>query len=379
MAALVVAGSATAASASARGAHAANVRSAAHAAGAHAAGASKLGTATATVAAVGLDVRLLPVLGAGGLDVPLNLTLNQQTAPTDGTDVNQTVSALRLRDGLLNLVPSSQSPNLLDADVASSTVRTTSTYSQAYVTLANVRLFLPFVALPSSYADDGVLRLDAVSAWATCNAGQRPSAQFQMPAEVTLFGQDLRLPDNGRLSVNIPLLGSISLRIGPSTSTSASAAAASVAASLDINVLGLAEVAGTITLASASCTEPTVATTSGATPTTSPSGGTTTTGTPQVATTTSGLMVGQTGGGMGTAVPVGAAVRTTSAPTGTTLPRDQLTSARFASLTSPGPGGMGVLQPLILMGGGALLTIGCVWLLRRRPAFAPLHARRRRR
>jgi hypothetical protein len=372
MAALIVACSVSAASAAAGTADGAHVSSSS----------SHLGTATATVASVGLDVRLLPVLG--GIDVPLDLTLNQQSAPTDGTDVNSTTSVLRLRDGLLNLVPSSQSPNLIDADAASSTVRTTATYSQAYATLSNVRLFLPFLALPTQYADDGVLRLDAVSAVATCNAGQKPSAEAQLPAEVTLFGQNVRVPLDGSLNVSVPLLGSISLRLGPTTSTSDSSAAASVAASLDINVLGLAEVSGTITLASASCTAPIVAASSGTTPVVTPSNGPTSAGSVDVVTTTTTtrLTITRTTKTSSVVVPVaaGAAPAASAGATGSKLPRGQLTSARFASLTTQGvgPDGMGILQPAILMGVGAFLTAGCVWLLRRRSAFGPLHARRRR-
>jgi hypothetical protein len=221
-------------------------------------GAARLGTATATVAQTSLDVKVLPgLLGGSGLDLPINLTLHQETAPTDGTLVNDTSSVLKLRDDLLGALGlPAQSADLIKADAVSDTVRTTPGYSQAYVTLANVRLFLPLLSLPSSVSSDGALRLDAVSAVATCVAGQRPTAQFQLPAQLTLFGQNVQLPANGTATLSLPLLGSITVQLGPQTITTATSASAAVRASLDINVLGVAELTGQVTLASATCTSP---------------------------------------------------------------------------------------------------------------------------
>lgn len=243
-------------------------------------GSAALGTASAKVASVGLDLRVLGgLLGSSGLDVPLDITLDQASAPQDGTSTSSTTSLLQVRDGLLGAlrIPAQDADDdLLKADTASSTVRTLPTYSQAYATAANVRLFLPFVSLPAVDASDGVLRVDSVSAVATCDAGARPTAATQLPAQLTLLGHDLQLPDDGEARISIPLLGSIDVQVGPQTSVTATSATATVAASVDIDLLGLLHISGQVTLAQASCTPPPAGTTppgSGPTAPSAPSGG----------------------------------------------------------------------------------------------------------
>jgi hypothetical protein len=223
-------------------------------------GTTGLGTANAEVGALGLDLKLLSgLLGPIGGDTPLNVTLNQASAPQDGTDTDATTSVVKVRDGLLGdlRVPAQDADDdLLKADVASSTVRTESTYSQAYATASNIRLFLPFVSLPAVDASDGVLRVDSVSAVATCDAGVTPTAATQLPAQLTLLGQNVQLPNDGQAHVSLPLLGSISVHVGPKTTLTSTTANATVNLAIDIDLLGLVDVSGQITLAQASCSAP---------------------------------------------------------------------------------------------------------------------------
>ena len=242
----------------------------------HTSSSSSLGTATATAGQVNLDLQLLGGLlsllhlPGTGLDVPLaNLTLGQAVAPNaSGDAANFTSSVLRLRDNLISeLHLPGPEANLLDADAVSGTARVLvepGGFTQAYATVTNLRLFLPIVNLPGADPNNGILKIDAVSAQATCVPGQHPSASAKMPTTILLLGHEIPVPLSGDIPLNLGVV-TVDLHLSPTTVTSSSGASAAVEAKLSLDAVGLADVSGSIVLASAACTMPDTPTTSPAT------------------------------------------------------------------------------------------------------------------
>jgi hypothetical protein len=230
-----------------------------------------LGTATATAGQVDLDLQLLGgLLGSlhltspSGLDVPIaNLVLGQAVAPTAAGDAaNFTNSVLRLRDDLISTLhlPGPEA-DLLKADVVSGTARVTKDpggYAQAYATVANLRLFLPLLNLPGADPANGILKIDAVSAQATCSRGQAPTASAKMPTTILLLGHQIPVPLSGDIPLDVGV-AKLDVHLAPATTTDSAGASAAVEARISVDAIGLAKVSGAIILASASCTNPTAA------------------------------------------------------------------------------------------------------------------------
>jgi hypothetical protein len=227
-----------------------------------------LGTAEAVAGQVDLDLQLLGSLlgslhltGSSGLDVPLvNLVLGQASAPTAAGDAaNFSNSVLRLRDDLISTLHlPGQSADLLKADVASGTARVVKGpggYAQAYATVANLRLFLPLLVLPGADAANGILKIDAVSAQATCAAGQAPAASAKLPTTIQLLGKQIPVPLTGDIPLDLGV-AKVDVHLSPVTTTDKSGASAAVEARISIDAVGLAKVSGAIILASAKCTSP---------------------------------------------------------------------------------------------------------------------------
>jgi hypothetical protein len=225
------------------------------------------GTAQAVAGQVDLDAQLLPgllgglrVTGPNGLDVPLvNLSLGEADAPNaNGDSANFTNSVVRLRDDLISTLhlPGPEA-DLIKADAVSGTARVINGaggYSQAYATVANLRLFLPLVNLPGASADNGILKVDLVSAQATCVPGQKPVASAKMPTTVQLLGRDIPVPLTGDVALNVPGVADIDVHLAPTTTVDGAGASSAVEARVTVNALGLAKVSGAIVLAKASCT-----------------------------------------------------------------------------------------------------------------------------
>jgi LPXTG-motif cell wall-anchored protein len=231
--------------------------------------ANPLGTAKATAGEVDLDLNLLGgLLGSlhltnnTGIDVPLaNLMLGQAIAPTpDGQAANFTNSTVRLRDNLIaQLHLPGPEANLLDADAASGTARVVKGpggYAQAYATVTNLRLFLPLVNLPGADPSNGVLKIDLVSAQATCTQGQKPVASAKMPTTILLLGHEIPVPLTGDVPLDLGPLGKIDVHLSPTSVQDTSGASAAVEARITVDAIGVAKVSGAIILASASCTSP---------------------------------------------------------------------------------------------------------------------------
>ncbi|NUP50780.1 MAG: hypothetical protein HOW97_26235, partial [Catenulispora sp.] len=271
------------------------------AASARAASAPSSGTATAVAGKVDLDVQLLDgVLGAlnlggpSGIDLPLvNLALGEASAPNaNGDSANFTNSVLRLRDDLIaKLHLPGPEADLLKADAVSGTARVINGpggYTQAYATVANLRLFLPLLTLPGASADNGILKVDAVSAQATCLPGQKPSASAKLPTTIVLLGRQIPVPLSGDIPLDVGV-AKLDVHLSPVSTTDAGGASAAVEARITVDAVGLAKVSGAIVLASAACTMPDAAGSGGATSPATGSkagGGATTPGGANGATTT---------------------------------------------------------------------------------------------
>jgi hypothetical protein len=288
--------------------------------GSNAGSAASPGTAKAVAGQLDLDVQLLQgvlgglnITGPNGLDVPLaNLSLGEADAPNaNGDSANFTNSVVRVRDDLINTLhlPGPES-DLIKADAVSGTarvIRGAGGYTQAYATVANLRLFLPLVNLPGASADNGILKVDLVSAQATCVPGQKPSASAKMPVTIDLLGQQIPVPLTG--DINLPLLvGNVDVHLSPVTTTDAAGASAAVEARITVDAAGLAKVSGGVVLASASCTMPGTAAGGGVPSATSGTSAMSGTGTTPAAVTKS-----STGSTASTASTAGAATSTNSA------------------------------------------------------------------
>ncbi|MFD0639462.1 hypothetical protein ACFQ9X_55655 [Catenulispora yoronensis] len=245
------------------------------------------GTATAVAGKVDLDLQLLTGLlgalhlgGPAGLDVPLaNLSLGTASAPNaNGDSANFTNSVLRLRDDLISTLhlPGPEA-DLLKADAVSGTarvIRGPGGYTQAYATVANLRLFLPLLNLPGASADNGILKIDAVSAQATCVPGQKPSVSAKLPTTILLLGRQIPVPLSGDIPLDIGV-AKLDVHLSPVTTTDTQGASSAVEARITVDAVGLAKVSGAIVLASAACTMPGAAAVgSGANPATGGAAGT---------------------------------------------------------------------------------------------------------
>ncbi|ACU77594.1 LPXTG-motif cell wall anchor domain protein [Catenulispora acidiphila DSM 44928] len=342
---------------------------AASAASAPASSPASSGTATAVAGQVHLDVKLLQgvlgglhITGPNGLDIPLaDLSLGEADAPNaSGDSANFTNSVVRLRDNLISTLhlPGPEA-NLIDADAVSGTARVINGpggYTQAYATVANLRLFLPLLNLPGSSAANGILKVDLVSAQATCVPGQKPTASAKMPTTINLLGRDIPVPLTGEVKLNVPGVANIDVQLAPTTTIGGTGASSAVEAQIKLNALNLASVSGGITLAKAACTTPAAATGSGSgsgTPTSQASSSHSAPGSGTTATTTAAVAAAPTSKGTSAA----------AAPAA-------LNEKSTAALAHTGASGslmpIAAIAVVLVLGGGALLVF-----LRKKAAGLP--------
>ncbi|MDT0344848.1 SCO1860 family LAETG-anchored protein [Streptomyces litchfieldiae] len=201
------------------------------------------GTASAAVLRAGLDVSLLN----DGVRLPLAASLNEVTAPAGGGSADETLLTATL-DG----VDEGRPFEMLSAEVASATATTDAGGATAEASLANARVHLPGLPLLS------LIELDAVSARATCVPGEEPTAETVMPAAITALGQEVDLTSAGTTTLTAPGVGEVVLELSSQETGDGTAAATALELSVSVNPLDLnvAEVTGTVTLASASCGTP---------------------------------------------------------------------------------------------------------------------------
>ncbi|MEU6386896.1 SCO1860 family LAETG-anchored protein [Streptomyces bauhiniae] len=207
---------------------------------AHATGGQGHGHASAAVLRAGLDVSLLHHTA----DVPLTLSLNEVRAPGDA---DRTALSARL-DGVNEGRPFS----VLRADVASARATATDERAEGSVRLTDARLHVPGLPLLS------LIQVGAVTARATCAAGEEPEAEANVLGAVTVLGKRTTLTAGGPTEVRVPGVGEVRLDLAEHRTTSGAAAATALRLKVSVNPLRLnvAEVTGTVTLAEASCETP---------------------------------------------------------------------------------------------------------------------------
>ncbi|MEU0851683.1 SCO1860 family LAETG-anchored protein [Streptomyces flaveolus] len=205
----------------------------AHATGDH-------GRASAGVLRTDLDVSLLDKT----VNVPLTVTLNEVQAPESA---RKTALTARL-DGVDGGKPFS----VLRADVADARATTTADKAEGHTELARARVHVPGLPLLS------VIEVGQVTSTATCEAGKKPVAASNLLGAVTVLGKKVTLTTGGTTDVKVPGVGEVRLDLSKTETTSRTAAATALRLTVHVDPLdlGVAEVDGTLTLASAACESP---------------------------------------------------------------------------------------------------------------------------
>lgn len=205
------------------------------------------GRASAVVLRTGLDVSLVNK----AVNVPLEVTLNEVQAPADAD--RSTLSA-RL-DG----VDGGQSFTVLRADVATAKATASATKAEGRTDLAHAKIHVPGLPLLS------LIELEGVTSRATCEAGAKPVAESNLAGGVTVLGKKVTVSADGTTEVKVPGVGEVRLDISRTETTSRTAAATALELKVSVNPLELnvAEVEGTVTLASATCESPAASSSSG--------------------------------------------------------------------------------------------------------------------
>ncbi|MEV7022143.1 SCO1860 family LAETG-anchored protein [Kitasatospora sp. NPDC093558] len=291
------------------------------------------GKARAVTAELALDVSLLNK----AVDVPVNIALNKVETPAQREGSVLTAKV----DGV-----DQQGPvTLVKADVGKSVTRSDAKGTAASVQLVNADVHAP--GLPAT----ALLGLEAMSAEATCPVDGQPTANVVAPAKLTVLGKPVTVGLYAPTTVDVPLVGSVSVEFSKRTTTSTTAAASALEVQVAVNPLNLnvAKVTGKITVASVSCEKPT--------PPATPTGPATATPTPAPTTD----------------APTGAPTVQPAADTTTGAAGAHAASARPAAGLAVS-GGSSATGPLAA-GAAALLAGGtaAVWATRRRRAT---HARR---
>ncbi|MGQ4515866.1 SCO1860 family LAETG-anchored protein [Streptomyces sp. DW26H14] len=198
------------------------------------------GAAHAAVLKAGLDVSLLDKT----VDVPLNTSLNEVRAPRSADKKALSLSV----DGVDKGRPFS----MLSADVADARATVRGKTAEGYVNLAHAKVHVPGLPLLS------LIEIQQVTSRATCEAGKRPVAVSNLLGDVTVLGRRVTLSTAGPTRVSVPGVGDVSLELSRTRTTSRTAAATALALDVSINPLKLnvADVKGSVQLATADCTTP---------------------------------------------------------------------------------------------------------------------------
>ncbi|MCX4822219.1 hypothetical protein OG883_20470 [Streptomyces sp. NBC_01142] len=210
------------------------------AAPAHATGGGGDGRASAAVLRTGLDVSLVDKT----VDVPLKATLNEVQAPASA---EKTVLAVQL-DG----VDRGRPFQVLRADVATAKATADRHRAEGFARLARARVHVPGLPLLS------LIEVEKVTSKAVCEAGKQPVAESNLLGRVRVLGKKVTLTTGGTTRVEAPGVGEVTLDLSKTRTTSRTAAATALELKVSVNPLELnvAEVAGTVTLAEATCESP---------------------------------------------------------------------------------------------------------------------------
>ncbi|MGW0814975.1 SCO1860 family LAETG-anchored protein [Streptomyces viridiviolaceus] len=198
------------------------------------------GRASAAVLRTGLDVSLLNRT----VNVPLTVSLNEVQAPESARKTALTAQ--------LDGVDGGRPFQVLRADVADAGATVTDTKAEGHTNLARVRVHVPGLPLLS------VVEVEQVTSKATCEAGKKPVASANLLGSVTVLGKKVTLTTGGPTEVKVPGVGEVRLDLSKTETTSRTAAATALELRVSVNPLDLnvAEVDGTVTLATATCEAP---------------------------------------------------------------------------------------------------------------------------
>jgi LPXTG-motif cell wall-anchored protein len=245
------------------------------------AGTAHGGTSSAAVLRAGLDVSLL----GRAVHLPVDVSLNDVHAPADA---HRTALTVTVGSG----VEHGRAVTVLRADAATAKATADAHKAEGYADLVHAQVHLPGLPLLA------LVKADALTSTATCEAGHRPTAHSEL-AGVTVLGRRIDLGAVGTTELDVPAVGRVSVALTRTSTTSTTAAATALRLSVHVNplVLGVAKVDGEVTLAQASCRTPHGSgSTSGGTSGGSTSGTTSGTTTGTTSGTTSGTTTGTSGG-----------------------------------------------------------------------------------
>ncbi|KPI07064.1 LPXTG-motif cell wall anchor domain protein [Actinobacteria bacterium OK074] len=203
------------------------------------------GSASAVVLRTGLDVSLLNKT----VEVPLTVSLNEAKATAADAPASAERTALTAE---LDGVDAGRPFSVAHADVASAKATVSADRAEAVTRLTNASIHLPGLPLLS------LIEVEAVTSKAVCAAGERPTATANVLGAVTVLGKKVTLSATGPTDVKIPQIGEVRLDVSKTDTTSRTAAASALQLTVTVNPLKLnvAEVTGTVTLASATCETP---------------------------------------------------------------------------------------------------------------------------
>jgi hypothetical protein len=210
-------------------------------AGAGTAGATEdHGSASAVVLRTGLDVSLLNKT----VNVPLTVSLNEVQAPRSA---RQTALSARL-DG----VDGGRPFDVVRAEATEAKATVSATGAEASTSLAHARVHVPGLPMLS------LIDVDGVMSKAECAAGKKPVATSNLLGSVTVLGRKVTATAGGPTQVKVPGVGEVRLEVSSTRITSRTAAVSALRLTVSVNPLNLnvAEVKGTVTLASAMCEAP---------------------------------------------------------------------------------------------------------------------------
>jgi hypothetical protein len=195
------------------------------------------GTAYASTATIGLDVRLLH-----GIDVPVDVSLNAVHAPESADEHLLTATVQGMQGG-------GAPQTLLDAGAGHSSAVVDQQGARAATDLVTAVVRVPGLLAKS------VVALDEVRSRADCPAHGKPSAEVDVLGDVSILGTKVTLTAAGPTHVELPGIGMVDVQFSKKTVTSSSAAATALAitVSIDPGKLNVVRVLGTVELGNVHC------------------------------------------------------------------------------------------------------------------------------
>jgi LPXTG-motif cell wall-anchored protein len=187
-----------------------------------------------------LDVSLLDRT----VTVPLEASLDEVEAPAAA---RRTALAVQVEG-----VDGGRPFAVLRAEAASARATADEEKAEAHVEIAHARVHIPGLPLLP------LIEVSDVTAQAVCAAGGRPTAGSTVLGTVRVLGKKVTLTPGGTSRVAVPGVGEVALVLARKETTARKAAATALELDVSVNPLKLnvAEVNGTVTLASAACEAP---------------------------------------------------------------------------------------------------------------------------